>query len=102
MKVSGEGWRVDIQKTAYLLRGGLFDNFGVKDSAVEILRTIDKIDKIGRDNVAKELVELNVPEATVNELLDILTFDGSNAEKVERLKGFAGCNEVFDTGFSIH
>lgn len=77
---------------------GLFDNFGVKESAVDILRIIDKIDKIGRDNVAKELVELNVPETTVNEILDILTFDGSNEEKVDRLKSFAGCNEVFDAG----
>ncbi len=77
---------------------GLFDNFGVKESAVDILRIIDKIDKIGRDNVAKELVELNVPETTVNEMLDILTFDGSNEEKVARLKSFAGCNEVFDAG----
>lgn len=77
---------------------GLFDNFGVKESAVDILRIIDKIDKIGRDNVAKELVELNVPETTVNEMLDILTFDGSNEEKVDRLKSFAGCNEVFDAG----
>lgn len=77
---------------------GLFDNFGVKESAVDILRIIDKIDKIGRDSVAKELVELNVPETTVNEMLDILTFDGSNEEKVARLKSFAGCNEVFDAG----
>ena len=77
---------------------GLFDNFGVKESAVDILRIIYKIDKIGRDNVAKELVELNVPETTVNEMLDILTFDGSNEEKVARLKSFAGCNEVFDAG----
>lgn len=77
---------------------GLFDNFGVKESAVDILRIIDKIDKIGRDNVAKELVELNVPETTVNEMLDILTFDGSNEEKVARLKSFACCNEVFDAG----
>lgn len=79
---------------------GLFDNFGVKESAVDILRIIDKIDKIGRDNVAKELVELKVPEATVSQLLDVLTFDGSNEEKVEKLKGFAGCNEVFDAGLS--
>ena len=77
---------------------GLFDNFGVKETAVDILRIIDKIDKIGRDNVAKELVELIVPETTVNEMLDILTFDGSNEEKVARLKSFAGCNEVFDAG----
>ena len=65
-----------------------------------ILRIIDKIDKIGRDNVAKELVELKVPEATASQLLDVLTFDGSNEEKVEKLKGFAGCNEVFDAGLS--
>lgn len=79
---------------------GLFDNFGVKESAVDILRIIDKIDKIGRDNVAKELVELKVPEATVSQLLDVLTLDGSNEDKVEKLKGFAGCNEVFDAGLS--
>lgn len=77
---------------------GLFDNFGVKEAAVDILRIIDKIDKIGRDNVAKELVELKVPETTVNDILDILTFDGTNDEKVAKLKGFAGCNEVFDAG----
>jgi len=71
---------------------GLFDNFGVKESAVDILRIIDKIDKIGRDNVAKELVELKVPEATVSQLLDVLTFDGS--------KDYSGCNEVFDAGLS--
>lgn len=77
---------------------GLFTMWGLKDNAADILRTIDKIDKIGRDNVAAELVELGIDASLVDKILDTLSFKGSNEEVINMLSAFEGQNEVFDAG----
>lgn len=65
---------------------GLFGYYGIEADAAEVLRIIDKFDKIGFDNVKAELVELGVEEAVAADLLALLTFKGSNAETVAKLK----------------
>ena len=65
---------------------GLFEGIGQKDKSVEILRIIDKIDKIGEQAVRKEIAELGVDEKIVNTIIDFIRIDGSADEKIEKLK----------------
>ena len=77
---------------------GLYEILGLSETAPEIMRTIDKIDKIGQENVRSELIELGIDDNVVDELLDTLLFKGSNIEIIENLKKYMSKNETFDTG----
>ena len=77
---------------------GLFDMFGLKDNAADVMRVIDKIDKIGVENVTKELVDMGVDKTTVDTILSLLTFSGSNGEVANKLSEYKGKNETFDAG----
>ena len=65
---------------------GLFEGIGQKDKSVEILRLIDKIDKIGEQAVRKEIAELGVDEKIVNTIIDFIRIDGNADEKIEKLE----------------
>ena len=65
---------------------GLFEGIGQKDKSVEILRIIDKIDKIGEQAVRKEIAELGVDEKIVNTIVDFIKIDGNADEKIEKLE----------------
>ena len=77
---------------------GLYEILGLSETAPEIMRTIDKIDKIGQENVRSELIELGIDDNVVDELLDTLLFKGSNTEIIENLKKYTSKNETFNTG----
>lgn len=77
---------------------GLYEILGLKESAADIMRIIDKIDKIGRDNVVAELLEIGIDKNAVEELLNILLFKGNNEEVINNLQQYKGRNEVFDLG----
>lgn len=71
----------------------------LKKRSADIMRIIDKIDKIGRENVVAELAEIGITEDKVTTLLDLLLFKGSNEEVLANLEQFKGKNETFDLGF---
>lgn len=79
---------------------GLFAMLGLSDIATDVMRIIDKIDKIGKDNVEAELVDLGVSKDAADTILELLTFKGTNEEVLDRLKTFAGKNELLDSGVS--
>ena len=79
---------------------GLFEMLGMKDLAVDVMRTIDKLEKIGRGEVTKELLALGMEEDRVRTLLDLLSFQAENGAVLEKLGTLAGKNEVFDAGVS--
>lgn len=79
---------------------GLFAMLGLSDIATDVMRIIDKIDKIGKDNVEAELVDLGVSKDAADTILELLTFKGTNEEVLDRLKTIAGKNEMLDSGVS--
>ena len=79
---------------------GLFAMLGLSDIATDVMRIIDKIDKIGKDNVEAELVDLGVSKDAADTILELHTFKGTNEEVLDRLKTFAGKNEMLDSGVS--
>lgn len=69
-----------------------------KDKIIEITIAIDKLDKIGKDGVVKELTEKGIDSAAIQKLTPLFDFKGSNADKVKTLKAFVGENEIGKKG----
>ncbi len=76
---------------------GFFEALEIKDKT-SILRVIDKIDKIGKDAVIKELAELNIDTEVVNKIMDFIEIKGSNEEIVNGLKALPINNSQFIEG----
>ena len=77
---------------------GFFESLGLLSNASDILRVIDKIDKIGREAVQEELVSLGLDENRISKILSFLTITGTNADKIAALKGLGIDCETFQVG----
>ena len=80
------------------LFNGLFESLNQKENAVEILRIIDKIEKIGKEAVIEELEKIGVPTESINKILDFIEIDGTTDEKLQKLEDLKIENEAFKTG----
>ena len=80
------------------LLNGLFEDLKQKENATEILRIVDKIDKIGEEAVKEEICKLNVEENVAIEIMKFLKISGNNDEKIEKLKRLNVENETFKLG----
>ncbi len=82
------------------LMNGYFEYLGI-DNTVEVLRSIDKIDKTGRESVRKELTgPVGIPEDKADSILDLIEISGSPKETVQRLKEMNIENDTFRQGLS--
>lgn len=82
------------------LLNGYFEYLQIENT-VETLRIVDKIDKIGRDNVKKELIkEVNLTEDTADNVLKFLDNSGSIADILEGLKAYDIPNDKFKEGLA--
>lgn len=79
------------------LLNGFFEYLEIEDKA-EVLRTIDKIDKIGEEAVRKELLALNIKEAAVEKIMEFIGIKGSNKEIIGALNNLGIDNEGFTMG----
>lgn len=78
---------------------GFYDMLGLSEKSGDIMRAVDKLEKIGAEKVRGILTEdLGVPEASAGEILDFMSIKGSNDRVLERLRDFRGRSGVFDTG----
>lgn len=76
---------------------GYFSYLGIEDFE-SCLRIIDKLDKIGIDNVKKELSKLNLDDEKIDSILNFLKIDGTNLEIIEKLETLNIDNELFVCG----
>lgn len=65
---------------------GLFAYAGAQDLAVDIMRTIDKFDKIGQEKVEAELKALGLSDAVVNTIIKFILISGTVDEKIALLE----------------
>ena len=76
---------------------GLFELLGLKEQAGDVMRTIDKLEKIGPDKVKAILVDdFAVPAQAADRLLALL----STGDPMAALETLSGQNETFDQGFT--
>ena len=80
--------------------GGIFALLGLEESASDIMRIIDKLDKIGKDAVFTELTKEGISDNTAEKLLTLLTTKGENEKILDLLNSFKGQNELFDAGIT--
>lgn len=76
---------------------GFFDSLSIEDST-EILRTIDKIEKIGIEGVKKELQSYGLTNQIIDKINDFINISGSNDEIIEALRELNLRNEMFNEG----
>lgn len=77
---------------------GLFEYLNIVELSTEIMRIIDKLEKIGKENVKLELLKLNIKEEIVDKILEFISISGDNEEKIEALEKLNIKNEVFEKG----
>ena len=77
---------------------GFYEMLGLSKQAGDVMRTVDKLEKIGADKVKGLLMELGVPEEKAGEILGFIGISGSNGQVLEALEAYRGRNELFDLG----
>ncbi len=65
---------------------GLFEDMSQTDNATEILRIIDKIDKIGVEAVCEELEKLGIEKHKINQIIEFIKIEGTTDEKLQKLQ----------------
>lgn len=73
---------------------GIAETIGHADKMVDITVAIDKLDKIGLDNVKAELRERGIDDEAIAKLQPILELSGSNDEKLAKLRDIIGGSEA--------
>ncbi len=76
---------------------GFFEHLKILDST-EILRTIDKLEKIGLSKVKEELEEQGLEKDVIKEILEFIQISGTNEEKLEKLSSLGIENDIFKEG----
>jgi len=79
---------VTIKLNNRKILAGIAEIIGAQDKIIEITIAIDKIDKIGLENVKKELKENNLSDAAISQLEPLLTFTGDNNQSIAFLKAY--------------
>ena len=77
---------------------GLFESLELKEKSVDILRIIDKIDKIGKENVIKEIKDLKVPEEKINTIMNFIAITGDVEYTISELRKLNIKNDLFELG----
>ena len=78
---------------------GFFAILGLSEQAGDVLRTIDKLDKIGADKVRALLTDTcGITSEQADEILRFIACPGTSADKLAFLEQYRGRNETFDLG----
>ena len=93
--------RFQIRVNNRKILSGFYAMQGLAEKSGDIMRTVDKLDKIGADKVGALLIsECGLTEAQAAEILKFIAIRGTNGEVLAALEGYLGKNELFDLGVS--
>ena len=79
---------------------GFFESLNLNTKIIEILRVIDKIEKIGLEKVKEELKDLKIEQPHIDKIIDFILIDGSVNEKIEQLKNLSINNIQYQEGIN--
>ena len=88
------GIRVSLHINNRKILAGIAEVIGQPERIIDITVAIDKLDKIGIDNVNKELLDKGLPQEAVNALQPILNLSGTNTEKLDQLEQVLAGSEM--------
>ena len=94
--------RFQIRVNNRKILNGFYAMMELSEKSGEIMRTVDKLDKIGPEKVKAILMgeECGLSDMQADEILKFIAITGTNAEVIAALEGYVGRNEVFDLGLS--
>ena len=91
--------RFQIRVNNRKILNGFYAMLGLTECSGDIMRTVDKLDKIGAEKVGALLRdELGLTGESVEEILRFIHIGGTNEEVLAALEGYRGRNELFDMG----
>ena len=92
--------RFQIRVNNRKILNGFYSMLGLTEKSGDIMRTVDKLDKIGPDKVKALLVdpEIGLSEEQAEEILKFIAIRGSNAQVIAALQSYRGRDELFDLG----
>lgn len=76
---------------------GFFQWLGIEDTA-QVLRSVDKLEKVGSEGVKDELKEIGLDINIIEKIMEFIKIDGSNEDILGKLKEMAVDNEIFNLG----
>ena len=88
------GVRVQIKINNRKILTGIAEVIGAADKIVDITVAIDKLDKIGLDNVNQELREDGLSEEQIAKLQPIITLEGTNEQKLDTIADVLKDSEI--------
>ena len=91
--------RFQIRVNNRKILNGFYAMQELSEKSGDIMRTVDKLDKIGAEKVSQILVEdCGLSAQQAEEILRFISISGTNAQVLAALEGYGGKNEIFDTG----
>ena len=91
--------RFQIRVNNRKILGGFYSMLGLGEKAGDIMRTVDKLEKIGPEKVTEILMEdLGVSDADAEAILSFISIRGSNGQVLEALEAWRGRDALFDQG----
>ena len=91
--------RFQIRVNNRKILNGFYAMLGLTEQSGDIMRTVDKLDKIGAEKVRTLLVdECGVSADSAGEILKFIAITGGNEQVLAALESYRGRNEVFDEG----
>ena len=93
--------RFQIRVNNRKVLNGFYAMMELSEKSGEIMRTVDKLDKIGAGKVKVILIDdCGLTETQADEILKFIAIRGTNAQVLAALEGYAGRNEIFDAGLA--
>lgn len=80
------------------LLNGFFEDLELKENITDILRIIDKLEKIGKEAVKECLLELEIPDEKITKILEFIEIDGNASEMLDKLTELKIENEEYNMG----
>ena len=91
--------RFQIRVNNRKILNGFYAMLGLTEKSGDIMRTVDKLDKIGPEKVKAILTgDLTVAPSDADEILKFIAISGGNDAVLSALEGYRGRNEIFDQG----
>ena len=92
--------RFQIRVNNRKVLNGFYAMLGLTDKAGDVMRTVDKLPKIGADKVRELLMgeEIAVTGDQADEILSFISITGSNKEVLDSMEAYRGRHDLFDTG----
>jgi len=93
--------RFQIRVNNRKILNGFYAMLELSEKSGDIMRTVDKLDKIGAEKVKAILMDdCALTQAQADEILRFIAITGTNSEVLAALEGYAGRNEIFDLGLA--